>query len=656
MRPTDYPLDLARLQAAWEAFAAQGVVSAETFPPLDPLILDSWRRSQNRANPRQTPAPARLSEHTLDALLERHAVWLASALPYAEDIYQYSIRSNCAVLITDRSGCLLSVLGDARVLSLVQQLNLGPGAFWSEEQLGTSAVGLALIAAMPTQVVGAEHFFQSHHRFVTTAAPFHDADGALLGVIGLAALAETASSRDIALVMAAARAISNQFQGDAVLEESNIQLTQLRAIVEAADDGMLMWDSQGRIQHCNALAARMLGLPRQAIVGANIAGLVDWSPDVQRALADGRPIQRVDTLIIANRRRIGCLLTLQPFHTEHAAVHHVAFLKPIAQVRRLVSEQVGMTAGFGLHDLSSQTPGMQAVLQQAGTLARGSLPILLSGETGVGKTFLAQAIHNASPRANRPFLTVNCRAVLRPLMRTELFGVAGGDGRASRPSKFELADGGTILINQIQYLAPDLQLLLLDVINRRHLQRVGGSRAIPVNVRIIATLPHTSEQLASERPLLPELHYQLHACHLTLPPLRERSADIIPLAAYFLRQFNQGSDVALEANTAALLTSYGWPGNIRELETVLEHAFAVSDGHVIRPGDLPVSVRRSHPTVAPSPAALISLKEAEREAIIRAGRLCNGVLSKMAQELGIGRTTLWRKMRAYNLTPDQFKF
>lgn len=658
MRPQDYPLDLEQLQCVWARVLAPTAeaAAAQADAPGDPLVFAAWERCRQHADPTADPAPERLAGEAFAALLQNQEFWTIAALPYAEDIYQYNAGLGCAVLLTDRVGRLLTLIGDPAFVDRLENWGLGPGACWSEEQSGCNAVGLALNTAMPAQVVGAEHFFRCFHELAATAAPIHAPDGAVLGVIGLATAAVDASPRDLALLMAAARAVSNQLQADALLSESNEQLDQLRAIIETAGDGVLMWNGDGRIHHVNRTAARMIGLTAAHILGRPINELVRWSADVRAALHNDRPIANLETVLIVNQRRVPCLLTVQPVHREWGSSGSVAFLRPIEHVRRLVSQQIGLTADFDLSHIKSNTPAMRSVLDKARQAARNSLPILLEGESGVGKTLLAQAIHNAGPRAGRPFVTVNCRAIPRPLLQTELFGQAGSDGRPGRPSKFELANGGTLMVNQAHSAPPELQMALVELIDRRRLLRPGGDQPIAVNVRLILSTPPDVEQLLADRSLRPELYYRLHANRITLPALRERCDDIPLLAEHILATLRADRLPTVEPEALAALCAYGWPGNVRELEIVLEQAAEQAGDRPIGLSCLPVSVRRGALFGRERPLKPVqTVREAEYSAIVRAGRLCNGVLTQMARELGMSRTTLWRRMKAHNLTAEQFR-
>jgi transcriptional activator for dhaKLM operon len=578
---------------------------------------------------------------------ESDAGWVAIALPFLEDLWQYNPSAELTLFLSDAQGCLTTLVGGGSARQPLQ-----PGSLLTEEWVGTTAPGMALITAMPVQVVGAEHYHPRLFEVATTAAPVHTAGGILLGLVGCITPAAAASPSHLAMIAAAARAIAAQHDAETLFAEGHDRLTRLHTIVDAAPDGVLMWHPDGRIHHCNLTAARMIGLSRSGIVGMQIAHLIKWPLDVEAALQRGMPITNREALLQANRRRITCLLTLKPLYSGASRLHDgaVAFLRPIEQVRSVISQQTGTTASFSLADINTVLPVMHQLLGRIRTISRNSLPVLFSGEIGVGKSYLAQTLHNAGPRAQKPFVRVNCRATARPLLQREIFGLAATRKQGGVPGKFELANGGTLLINQVQLLPAELQVALLELIDRRRIVRLGSDQPVAVNVRLIVTTPPHPDRLVEDGLLQEELYYRLYPTHLEVPPLRERSADIPLLATQILAILRPDQPPPLTAEALHALTSYSWPGNIRELEMALEQALSRNPDSPIVPADLPLAVRRggSAPFSADSPVR--SLDEVEREAIVQIGRMCNGVTTRMAQELGISRTTLWRKMKAWNIT------
>jgi transcriptional activator for dhaKLM operon len=302
---------------------------------------------------------------------------------------------------------------------------------------------------------------------------------------------------------------------------------------------------------------------------------------------------------------------------------------------------------------------MRQMLRQATIAARGRAPVLLRGEGGVGKNSIARAIHNAGDRADKPFIAINCRAVPHELMISEFLGYDPSDNDKGRPSKFELAHGGTLLLDQIESLSLEMQSALLHMIETGHVMRLHSTRLIPIEVRLIAATTANLEALVAEQSFIRQLYYAFGVFNFYIPPLRERVEDIPFLAERFLSRMNKDQPAGLKIDEEALavLCRYPWPGNVRELEHALERAINHSLDGMIRIIDLPEIVRsgRIIQSTWPTPQPIVTTIEAEREAIIRAGWACQGRVTEMAQQLGIGRTTLWRKLRHLNLTPNHFK-
>jgi len=660
MQPNAYPVNLERLEKIWHSFMASGQVPREEETYIDPPVLQSWRRCLPRLDYGARPRPKRLADSSLAPVLKANGNLMAVAAPVMEDVHQFIEGSQSAILLASPSACMLSVVGDQDSVATVERLQLGQGTYWSEEELGTNALGLVRITAMPIQVVGAEHYYQAHHPFASTAAPIHDVRGRLSGILAIVNPAEAVTSHTLGLVMTAARAIGNQLQTEWYIEESNRHLTEVNAVLGAIADGVVAWNEEGIINHVNEPASNLLGARPAELMGNRLEDVLELPPVLRDAVAAGEQLRDVETNFHINGHHTTCMVNLRPIYGgERQPIGYIAMLRPIEQVRQLVHQQIGARATLHLDDISSQAPAMRPVLRQARIAARGTAPVLIRGEGGAGKNHLARAIHNDGPHAEAPFISVNCQAIPHELMVGELLGQVKDNGNKSRPSKFELANGGTLLLDQVEHLSLEMQAALLHLIETGHVMRLGSPRPIPVEVRIIATTTADLEERIAEDGFLSHLYYRFGVFNITIPPLRARVEDIPLLAERFLARITRRSDrpAWIEDEAMEILRRYPWPGNVRELESVLERALSHSMDDTIHMSDLPPGVREGRVMVerSPRPQPVLSLEEAEREAIIRAGRACQGRVTEMAEQLQIGRTTLWRKMKQFNLTPDLFK-
>ncbi len=299
-------------------------------------------------------------------------------------------------------------------------------------------------------------------------------------------------------------------------------------------------------------------------------------------------------------------------------------------------------------NLAARSPAMAMVARQALAIAHLSAPVVLLGETGSGKEVLARAIHFASPRAGRPFVPVNCGAIPDALLESELFGHARGafsGAVADKPGLFEAAEGGTLLLDEIADLPPLLQVKLLRVLQDGQIRRVGTNRLVPLDVRVIAATHKDLRALVEAGLFRADLYYRLAVFTLRVPPLRDRKEDVVPLARRFL-ELESPPGLRLAPAAEDLLWRYRWPGNVRELSNAIRYAAAMADGPVIQPHHLPAGLARAH-TCTPPPGSLRTLAEVEEEHVLAVLGACQGVQAAAARILGIGRTTLWRKLAKY---------
>jgi transcriptional regulator with GAF, ATPase, and Fis domain len=297
---------------------------------------------------------------------------------------------------------------------------------------------------------------------------------------------------------------------------------------------------------------------------------------------------------------------------------------------------------------------MQAALDLGRSVAPTDATVLITGETGTGKELMARAIHHWSVRAEQAFVAVSCAALAETLLESELFGHEKGaftGAVAQRRGRFELAHGGTLFLDEVGEMTPALQAKLLRVLQEGTFERVGGTKTVTVDVRVVAATNRDLQRLVAERTFREDLYYRLSVFPIVLPPLRERPADILPLAEHILRQASRGFGkriVSFADEARALLQAYAWPGNIRELQNVIERAAILCREAHITPAHLHLS---ASPGVS-SPVAQKTLRELEREAILAALAAHKGNRRKAADQLGIGLRTLYPRLRDYGISTE----
>jgi transcriptional activator for dhaKLM operon len=659
MQQSDYPPDLAKLKEAWKHFVTTGQVS----PNVDPLVGLSWQRCGPRMNPSSPPQWVYVSDDVLPLTLSQHASLRAIARPIMEDIHQLIKDTSTMLLLLDSTTCVLELLGDAVMREYAAELGTRRGVFLDEGRLGTNAFATALLESCPAQVVGHEHFLRTFHALSSAAAPIFDLDGHPMGAIGLVSMAAQYSPHSLGIAMAAAKAIENQLQADRFLAEANTRATQLNATMDAISEGVLAWTAGDVITYVNDLAGQLLGLNPTSVLGRPLAEHITLPEVLARAVARGEELNDVETSFGVNGAQRQCLVSLRAIRNpEGEPTAFIAMLRRIEQVRQLVNQLVGAQARLTLDGLVGNSPHARQVRRQALAAADAKACILVVGESGTGKNVLARAIHNSGRRASGPFLAINCRAIPRELALSEFLGYeAGTYGAASagRPSKFELAHGGTLFLEEVESLPLDTQAALLRVIESGDVIRLGGTRVIPVDVRVIASTATNLEAQVAGGTFRSDLRFRLSSFVITLIPLRDRPEDI-PLVIERLLdklRIQVGQTLTVTPQAMVILCAYPWPGNVRELESVMERAVVLCDSQPISVEHLPEGIRQRR-IIVPGKAQtepVQSLSEAEKLAILHAGRSTHGNLTQAADLLGIGRTTLWRKMKGLGLTIDDFR-
>ena len=316
---------------------------------------------------------------------------------------------------------------------------------------------------------------------------------------------------------------------------------------------------------------------------------------------------------------------------------------------------------FGLENILGQSPAMQEIFEIVQQVAPARASVLVLGESGTGKELIAKAIHNLSPRAKQPLVTVHCTALAPTLLESELFGHEKGaftGAHERRIGRFEQANGGTLFLDEIGEIDPAIQVKLLRFLGERTFERVGSNNTLTSDVRLIAATNLDLEEEVGKGNFREDLFFRLRVVEMRLPPLRERGTDTILLAKAFLKEFAKENDKPIEdihPDAVEALMNHPWPGNVRELRTALEHAVVLCRGNSITLRDLPPSVR-GEPAGSPHSAARdllgkknVTMEDAEKAVIIRALKECNGNRTQAAEKIGMSRRTLHRKLHTYNL-------
>ncbi len=320
---------------------------------------------------------------------------------------------------------------------------------------------------------------------------------------------------------------------------------------------------------------------------------------------------------------------------------------------RMLREKIKSKQGFG--SIVGRAPEMEKLYRIIAKAAHSSHPVLILGESGTGKEMVARSIHFSGPFRDKPFIPVDCGSLVPTLIESELFGYVKGAFTGANQSKeglLAIAEGGTVFLDEVGELPVDLQAKLLRAIQEKEIRPVGSTKRIPINVRILAATNRDLEQAVAQGTFRRDLYFRLNVLSLRIPPLRERRQDIPLLAGHFLERLSRtsGQERTLSDEALKVMLAYDWPGNVRELENCLERACAFSTGPVVHVNDLPTSIHSASdgmPSGGDSPARIIPMVELEKQTILGAIAQLNGDKLLAARLLGIGKTTLYRKLKEY---------
>jgi two-component system response regulator HydG len=348
----------------------------------------------------------------------------------------------------------------------------------------------------------------------------------------------------------------------------------------------------------------------------------------------------------------------KPFNLDELKLllQRVAGHVKLASENRVLRQKIKSKEGFG--NIIGRSPEMEKLYRFICKAAASSHPVLIMGESGTGKELVARSIHFSGPYRDKPFIPVDCGSLVPTLIESELFGYVKGAFTGAHKSKdglLALAHGGTVFLDEIGELTPELQAKLLRALQEKEIRPVGGTKAIPIDVRILAATNHNLESAVAAGSFRKDLYFRLNVLALRVPPLRERKQDIPLLVGHFLERLSRssGRTVGVSDEALRLMLQYDWPGNVREMENCLERASAMSSGPLLHSADLPSPLQNSAQEQMqqnrPAASRIVPISELERRAILEALARLNGDKLEAARLLGIGKTTLYRKLKEYRL-------
>jgi len=655
---------LALGKKAWDLFVEKDVLDRRL---VRTEVASSWQRCRSlRVDPGKPPG-GDLRQSSLEERLYQKEQLCRVARPFMRDLFYFVSGSGFQVMLTDENGFVLEVLGDSAIVSRTKSVQLCPGATWGEAQQGTNAIGTALVEKKPVQIYAWEHFCQQNQFLTCSASPIRDAAGNVIGVLDVSGDCRCANPHTMGMVVAAARAIENQIRLEQLNHKLYVASRYSSALVHSISDGLIAIDANGLVTEVNPRGGEIFGINPVLAKGRRLDQICGEQASIVGLLSNGK--QYDDKEIILEKAGKKIRSSASPLRDERGGI--VGAVAVFHEINDRQPERRPMVIRSHRHDFADivgQGPAMTAAKEWAQLAAQGSSTVLILGESGTGKELFANAIHSASSRCNRPFVAINCAAMPETLIESELFGYADGSftgaKKGGQAGKFEVANGGTVFLDEIGDMSLNVQAKLLRVLQEKKVARVGAVAEIPVDTRIIAATHNDLKAQVQRGGFREDLYYRLAVLEVRVPPLRERMEDIADLArclvAKIAARLERGA-IRIEERFLARLCAYTWPGNVRELENVIERAI-VRTGHdeVLSETLLCLPNEEFGPANPPchelsapdTPDAEVKpLRDVEKQAITNALSLCSGNIQKTASRLGIGRNTLYRKMEEYQLLP-----
>jgi len=436
----------------------------------------------------------------------------------------------------------------------------------------------------------------------------------------------------------------------------------LETILGSVADGVFTVDQEWRITSFNRAAERITGVSAWEAIGKKCrevfhADICEQGCVLKRTLESGREIIDVPARILNSKGR-GIPISLSTALLRDldgnllGAVETFRDLSALEQLRREIAHQ------YTFEDIIGKSKAMRKIFAILPDVAESDATVLIEGPSGSGKELVARAVHSFSLRRAKPYIAVNCGALPEPLFESELFGYARGaftDARRDKPGRLVMAEGGTIFLDEVSELPPATQVKLLRVLQEREYEPLGSVKPVKTNVRVVAATNARLAELVSQGKFRDDLYFRLAVVRLTLPPLPERREDIPYLVEHFIQRFNAKRGKNITGVTPAVMEVFmrhHFPGNVRELENLIEYGFVLCHDRFIDVRHLPEEFHNLAPAPTGAAPAKVSsrLKWAEADAIQASLQRNTGRLGKTARELGISRTTLWRKMKRHSIT------
>ncbi|WP_211451118.1 sigma-54-dependent Fis family transcriptional regulator [Collimonas antrihumi] len=599
-------------------------------------------------------------------LLEQNRILHAHALPVMETLYEQIINTHNMVILTDVNGLIVHTLGDDDFLEKANRVALKPGVIWSEASKGTNAIGTAIVENQPVQIHANEHYLQANHFLTCSAAPISDHQGNVIGVLDVTGDQSSFHKHTMALVRMSAQMIENHLFSTAFQHSITLHFNTRPEFIGTLMEGIASFSPSGSFLSANKTGLFQLGLSLSALqshtfsslFGLPISALFDHYRTAMPGLLN---LCMPSGVRVYGRAELNSANSLFQ-HSAELVRSNDDDARDSARSGNLGSPSAHATNQnarrlSGLRYLNTGDPQVAALIDKVNKVLGRDIPILVMGETGTGKELLAQAIHNDSPRANGPFVAVNCASIPETLIESELFGYEDGAFTGARKKgavgKILQGNGGTLFLDEIGDMPFSLQARLLRVLQERMVTPLGSTKSIPVNIELICATNRNLRDMIAKGEFREDLYYRLNGLVVRLPPLRERT-DIETVVEKILLAESAGKTYTVSPEIMQLFKQHNWPGNFRQLTNLLRTAIVMADReNIIQRQHLPddfledidlCRTRKPEESANWRVSNGANLEEMEISVIQQALESNGGNVSATAKALGVSRNTIYRKL------------
>jgi transcriptional regulator of acetoin/glycerol metabolism len=600
-------------------------------PSIDHRVVQSWQRSLGAGL--SPVGRIDCSDNLTGSALQRCRSLNQSLIGHSEPVMEYLFEqvrhSHSMVILADAQGTLMHTLGDLDFLSKADRVALRLGASWAENQRGTNAIGTALAEAQAIEIHGSEHYLDRNGFLTCAAAPIVSARGQLMGILDISGDHRARHPHTLGLVSTAAQMIENSLVLAECRQHTVVKLHPRATGVGSVAQGLLAFDEDGWLVGANRTGLALMDLPTLPPTPTHWGTLFS---EPLHALASGDHSHR------------------HLLHTHRGAALYAQGQRPHAQ-RLHAAPRTPVVTGDALSRLDAGDATCRRAADMARKVMDKSIPLLIGGESGVGKDWFAQAVHQCSQRRDRAWVAVNCAALPESLIEAELFGYAPGAftgaSRQGSVGRIREADGGTLFLDEIGDMPLSAQTRLLRVLQERSVTAVGSGSSTPVDFNLVCASHQDLKQAVAQGRFRQDLYYRINGLSLTLPPLRERT-DFVALCERLLKEASPHTHVAIAPEVMEQLRRFAWPGNLRQLSHVLHCAIALldDDERVIdwahMPDDITQELQAKPAVRQDTPAQ--NWADLSHKAIDMALENTRGNVSAAARQLGISRQTLYRKL------------